>query len=129
MTVTRSKRRNVPSEERERRVVPVRTGASRSGMSGKDKKDLIVIGMLCALIVLCLVMLQCSMDSDKTSASEAAVVQEQVVSVQEDITAQIDAVAATTLLPMADLSAGQTAPQIAVGSTLALGADRSCRGA
>lgn len=107
MTVTRSKRRNVPSEERERRVVPVRTGASRSGMSGKDKKDLIVIGMLCAIFALCLVMLQCSMDSDKTGASEAAVVQEQVVSVQEDITAQIDAAAVTTLLPMADLSAGQ----------------------
>ena len=60
MAVTRSKRRNVSDEEPERRDLPVRVVSHGGGMSSKDKKDLAMMGMLIAMILVCLLMMQCS---------------------------------------------------------------------
>ena len=60
MAVTRSKRRNAPREEPERRDVPMRVVSHGGGMSSKDKKDLAVMAMLIAMLLVCMAMLQCS---------------------------------------------------------------------
>ena len=60
MAVTRSKRRNVPREEPERRDVPMRVVSHGGGMSSKDKKDIILMAMLLGMLLVCMIMLQCS---------------------------------------------------------------------
>ncbi|MBQ6524528.1 MAG: hypothetical protein IJI12_07705 [Atopobiaceae bacterium] len=60
MAVMRSKRRNVSHGEPERRDLPMRVVSRGGGMSSKDKKDLAMMGMLIAMILVCLLMMQCS---------------------------------------------------------------------
>lgn len=79
MAVTRSKRRVVSGEEPDRRDLPMRVVSHGGGMSSKDKKDLIFAAMMLAMILVCLLMMQCSPSSDEAGAGrETAATQKQV---------------------------------------------------
>ena len=58
MTVTRSKRRNVPREERVGRAKPV--VVSRNGMSREDKASAIMMAILVLVFLVLIVMAECS---------------------------------------------------------------------
>ena len=68
MTVTRSKRRNVPREERVGRAKPV--VVSRSGMSREDKASAIMTAILILVFLVLIVMAECSSENAEASVAE-----------------------------------------------------------
>lgn len=68
MTVTRSKRRNVPSEERVGRAKPV--VVSRNGMSREDKASAIMMAILVLVFLVLIVMAECSSGDVEASVAE-----------------------------------------------------------
>ncbi len=68
MTVTRSKRRNVPREERVGRAKPL--VVSRNGMSREDKASAIMMAILVVVFLVLIVMAECSSGDVEASVVE-----------------------------------------------------------
>lgn len=68
MTVTRSKRRNVPREERVGRAKSV--VVSRKGMSREDKASAIMMAILVLVFLVLIVMAECSSENAEASVAE-----------------------------------------------------------
>lgn len=68
MTVTRSKRRNVPREERVGRAKPV--VVSRGGMSREDKASAIMTAILILVFLVLIVMAECSSEDAEAGIVE-----------------------------------------------------------